>query len=218
MRSIVGNLCLVVLGVAGLVPAAHADEGWYAAAALAGSDVGLDESRLGLALEAGRFLPLPGSRFDLVFYGEYIQKAGNQPRAFVPEDDVALIGDEELVLHYLQPALGVGWSWSSLPVKPRLYVAGAMALKVSESWTRPVEDGLEIVGYEDTDFLLHAGAALDWRGWRLDLRWEQGLTSQLLIDERIDPLAKAEDPLADVEDPEDGAKITSWRVGIARTF
>lgn len=218
MRTMAAAMCLVALGWLGPACASAAQDGWYAAAGVAGSDVGLDEGRLGPALEVGRVLPIPGSAFDFLFYGEYIQKAGNQKRWFQPADDAGFVGDEELILHYLQPALGVGYSFPALPVRPRLYLAAAMALKVSESWTRPVEDGLEIVGYEDTDFLLHAGAALDWRGWSLDVRWEQGLTAQLLIDEGIDPLAKADDPLADVDDPEEGAKITSWRVGIARSF
>lgn len=218
MGTMARRVGILALGLAGCAAPVLAGEGWYVGAGVAGADVGLDESRLGWTVEVGRTLPLPGTDLDFSFRGEYVQKAGNQPRLFVPEDEVGAIGDEELVLHYLQPSVSLGRTWPLLPVAPRLYLGAAMGLKLSESWTRPVEDGLDIIGYEETDFLLHAGASLAWRRWLLDLRWEQGLVSQLLIDEGVDPLEKAEDPLADVDDPEEGKKITCWRVGLGWSF
>ena len=212
--------CLLLVACACLWTAgpSAAAEGWNAGAGVVGADLGLDQSRVGLALEVGRILPMPGSRFDFAFRGEYVQKAGKQPRVFVPDEGGAYVGDEEIVLHYLQPAVSLGCRWSELPVAPRLYAGGAMGLKVGESWTRPVEDGLEIIGFEDIDFSIHVGAMLTWRRWSLDLRWEQGLTSQLLIDEGFDPLAKAEDPLEGVDPAEGGAKIRCWRAGLVRAF
>lgn len=216
MRSIVSGAALVALLCLGST--APAAEGWYAAAGVAGADLGLDQSRQGLALEVGRILPLPGSRFDFAFRGEYLQKVGNQPRVFVTEENPGFVGDEELVLHYLQPAVSLGYSWPMPSVAPRIYAGASMGLKLGETWNHPADDGLEIFGFEDTDFALHAGASLTWRRWLLDARWEQGLVSQLLVDEGAALTQKAEDPLAGVDDPEDGAKITTWRVLLGFSF
>ena len=156
---------------------------WQATAGLTGADVGLDENRLGVALGAGRSFDLPGGVFDFRFAGEYVQKAGSQPRMFTPEEGTPFLGDEEVLLHYLQPVVSLGASLPVQRVVPRAYVGAALALKVSESWTRPVEDGQEQLGYEDTDFTLHAGVSAGVGPVEIDFRYSVGVNASLIVDD-----------------------------------
>ena len=94
-----------------------------------------------------------------------------------------------------------------------------MALKVSESWSRPVEDGLELLSYQDTDFVVHIGASLYRNHLGLDFRYSQGLVSQLIVEPINFPSAlKADDPLSDVAEAEDDAKLSSWQLAAVWIF
>ncbi len=198
--------------------ASFAANDWYAGIGVTGADVGLDESRPGLSVGVGRVWSLPGLPLDLGFAGEYVQKAGNQSRLFYPSDGTPAVGDEEIRLHYLQPAVSLGYTWARLPVAPRLYLGAAMALKLSESWTRPVEDGQEVLFYDDYDLSLQFGVTFSLARVGLDLRWSHGVINQLNEIETEFPSEKSVDPLPGVDAAEDGAKISHWSAGVFYRF
>lgn len=214
-RNAFSGLILLALACAG----SASGQTWQAGVGLAVADVGLDENRPGLSLSVGRSLLFGDERFDFGFSGDYVQKAGVQPRLFTAPDNPLFRGDEKIRLHYMQPSLFLGLRRPVGPAVPRLYAGTSIALKVHEGWSRPVEDGLDRLTYEDTDFLVHLGTSLQVDHLSLDFRYSQGMVSQLIVEPINFPsLLKADDPLSGVDAAEDGAKISSWQLSVLWNF
>jgi hypothetical protein len=214
-KTIVSGLLFLVLFFAGPV----LGQTWQVGAGLSQADVGLDGNGMGLTLSVGRSLVFHDEWLDFSFAGEYVQKAGVQPRMFTSAETPLFRDDEKIRLHYLQPSMSLGVRRPGTSVVPRIYAGASMGLKVHEGWTRPVEDGQELLSYEDTDFQVHLGASLQFNHVGLDFRYCAGLVSQLVVEPINFPsLLKADDPLPDVDDAEDGAKISSWQAAATWSF
>ena len=202
-----------------LTAVAASGQDWRISGGITGADVGLHENKTGMALGVGRSLAFHDGWFDFTFLGEYVQKAGNQPREFFPADGPIYVDDEVIRLHYLQPSVLLGVRYPGRAIVPRLYAGLSLALKVNEAWSRPLDDGEDILSYEDIDTVAHVGASLQRNSLGVDFRYSFGLVSQLIVQQKSFPkITKAEYPLEGIAEPEDGAKLTNWRLGLTWIF
>jgi hypothetical protein len=206
-------IAVVMAGVmmAGAVSAAEISAGW------AVTDVGLHEDGGGLVLGLGSRTTLKPATLDLVYALEYVQKRGAQPTWFVDPVDFLVLADAEVTLHVLQPIALVELTSVSKPW-PRPYAGLSVALKLAEQWSDfPGEPSSEW-GYEDLDFAAHLGLTGEVGPVRLDVRFSQGLTGQLVADPTAGAPVKAEDPLPDVDEPTEGARLSHWQATVVYVF
>lgn len=211
-------LPLLSLSILLLWPGAAA--AWLVEAGWSHADVGLDAAGDGLCLGAGQRLPLGEGPWSLDLLAEYVQKAGSQPRLFVDPLTDASLGDEEIRLHYLQPTVLIGRDLLRRPGGPRPYAGASLALKMGETWTRPVEDGQDPYAYEDIDVVAHLGVSAGVARAVLDFRYSWGLAGQLIVQPTTgDTAAKAADYLpAGTLEPEDGARLSHFQLTATVAF
>jgi hypothetical protein len=217
-RSAFAVIAAVMAGVvmagamkAGDASAAGVSAGW------AVTDVGLHEDGDGLVLGLGSRTTLKPATLDLVYALEYVQKRGAQPTWFADPVDFLVLADAEVTLHVLQPVALVELTSMSMPW-PRPYAGLSVALKVSEQWSDfPGEPSSEW-GYKDLDFAAHLGLTREVGPVRLDVRYSQGLSEQLVADPTAGAPAKAEDPLPGVDEPSEGARLSHWQATAALKF
>ncbi len=179
------------------------------------SDVGLHEDGDGFTLAVGGNVLRRTGPVDLTVAVEYVQRAGTQPRYFSHPVEGLVLGDAEVKLHYLQPAVFAGVTMPLGGLAPRFYGGFSLALKVGEDWTQPAGETNGDLGYEDTDFLGHVGLSLGVNRFCLDFRYSFGFNSQLI--DGTHPVAKAAGDDG-VDDVEDGAKISGFQVGLGMGF
>lgn len=201
-----------------LLPVAGADTivggGWTR------SDVGLDAEGDGFYLAAGLPLAWDHPVFDAAVTAEYVQKKGSQPTAF--SDPVGGFTDANaaVTLHVIETAIFLGARVADLPVVPRVYVGGAIALKIDESWSDFPGIPDQAYGYKDTDLIAHVGGTLTFGRLTLDVRYSKSLVGQLLLDNQPQPLlrsGKADTPDG-VRVPEEGFRTETLRVGLMAAF
>jgi hypothetical protein len=206
---------LAVLALFLLLPAAAA--AWNVGAGWTRSDVGLDQDGDGLWFGAGNRTPLT-PLLDLSWSVDYVQKRGIQPTAFSSPDDPITVADAKVNLHYLQPTVYLGAGLGDLPLRPRLYVGGSYALKMSEAWSDFPGTPATELAYEDSDFVGQVGLTLGLGPVDLDARYMRGFASSLIVDTTFRGGAKAETDLPGVDDPRIGAKLETFTLGALYTF
>lgn len=196
---------------AGAARAVEVSAGW------ALTNVGLDDDRGGLVVGLGSRTVLAPAVMDLVYALEYVQKRGAQPTWFTDERAGFVQDDAEVTLHVLQPVVLVELSLVPL-LLPRPYVGLSIALKLSEQWSAFPGVPSSAWGYKDLDFAAHFGLTRSLGSVRLDLRYSQGLTDQLVVDSRDVLLLKAENPLPGVDEPRAGARLSQWQAAAVLAF
>jgi hypothetical protein len=173
-----------------------------------------------LDLGLGETWTVGGGPFDVAAELAYAQRAGSQPMYFT-STSAGLFADEAAVtLHMLRPSFFCGLRVLEGKVVPRLYAGLSTPIKVSESWDKPAGETAVVYGYEDLDVEAHLGASLAVGRLGVDFRWNAGLLEQLVVRDADNAggWTKTEvDPDA-AKVPEDGAKVTSWQLGLTVAF
>lgn len=211
VRAALLALSAVMLSMAPGALAVDVAAGW------AVTDVGLHDDRGGLVLGAGSRAALKPGTVDLAYALEYVQKRGSQPTWFSDPVDGFMVDDAEVTLHVAQPIALLELTAVPTPL-PRPYAGLSVAIKLSEQWSSFPGEPSQEWGYKDLDFVGHLGVASQLGKVRLDLRYSQGLTDQLIADPGATPAAKAEDPLPGVDDPVPGARLSQWQLAVGMTF
>lgn len=209
-----------VLPALALVLAASPAAAWYVTAGAGESDVGLNDNGTGYTLGVGGSWPAQRGPWDVSAEVAYEQRAGSQPLYFSDPDRGVFLDEAAVTLHMLRPAFFGGVRLLQGPVVPRLYAGFSVLVKLGESWDKPAGETNRVYGYEDIDAELNLGLAVGVGRFFLDFRYNQGLLDQLvdLDADNAGPWEKAEDDLEGVEVPEDGAKVTSWQLGLGLEF
>lgn len=186
------------------------------------SDVGLYKDGSGGVLGIGQNILSDPGLVDLTVMVEYVQRGGSQPRYFSHPTNGLVLDDADVLLHQLQTAAFVGRSFPFSRFTPRVYGGASVAIKLSESWTQPEGNTAGVIGYEDTDFILHLGVTMDFTRYFVDARYSFGMTKQLI--DTTDPLTKIDGlkAAAEVEDGigefEDGAKVSGFQMSLGYRF
>lgn len=218
MRRASITCCLLLsLTVALLASPAAA---WYVTAGAGESDVGLDGTGTGYNLGAGGSWLIGEGPFDVSAELAYVQRAGSQPMYFTSIESGLFLDDAEVRLHVVRPALFGGVNLVRRTVVLRAYAGFSAGVKVSESWDKPEGETNQVYGYEDIDAGVHGGMSVGVGRFRVDFRYNHGLLEQLVVRDADNTGGwdKASDDLEGVETPQDGAKVTSWQLGLAVDF
>ena len=212
-HALTALLCLALCA-----PGATDAAAWTAHGGWIRSDVGLDKEGEGVYLGLGGEIPWETPVLAASWVVEYAQKKGAQPTAFAGNEVGFIVEDADVTLHVVEPGVFLGARLAGLPVIPRLYTGTSIALKLKESWSDFPGVPDRRWAYKETDWIVHAGLAVDIGPAALDIRYSKSLVGQQLLGPQEIPLGKAEDPFEGVREPEEGFKTESWRVGVAFAF
>ena len=184
------------------------------------SDVGLQNKGDGLFVGVGSDIPMASRIIDASYALEYVQKVGSQPTFFSDPVTGFTTADAEVTLHCVQPSIFLGARVPDLGFVPRIYVGGSFVLKVKESWSDfPGQPNREWA-YKNSDIVGHVGVSLGVGPVKVDFRYTQGFTGQLLQDtsELVLNAAKADVGPEGAHEPEVGAKLSHIQLGAGFSF
>jgi hypothetical protein len=203
-----------------LLLAVPASAQWFVSAGMNRSDLGLNDPGNGFQVGGGEMRSLPDDRFDASWSLEYVQRRGSQPMFFDDPSRGPVFGEAAVTLAYVQPAATLGWRVPVGGLLLRPYVGASIAVKIGESWDKPVGSTNRVYSYEDIDFMGHAGLTVGLGRLLVDLRGSWGFLEQV-IDRDYDNAGgweKADDPLAGVTVPQAGDRSSALQVGLGLTF
>ena len=184
------------------------------------SDVGLQNKGDGLFVGVGNDIPMDSRIFDAAYALEYVQKVGSQPTFFSDPVTGFTTTEAEVTLHCVQPSIFLGARVPDLGFVPRIYVGGSLVLKVKESWSEFPGRADTEYAYKNSDIVGHVGVSVGVGSVKVDFRYTQGFTGQLLHDtsEQVLNAAKAEVGPEGAHEPEIGAKISLVQLGVGFSF
>ncbi len=199
--------CLILVSTG--AHALHITAGWT------NSDVGLQTKGDGFYAGLQDVWPLGDSLFDFTASAEYVQKVGSEMRFYSDEQSGLNEGEATVRLHCVQSTAFMGFRLPVTSLKPRLYTGASVVLKLDESWDEPQGETDGEYNYENMDFQIHLGISLEYSRFLLDARYSTGLMDQLI--DRTSNIASG-NKAAEPDLPENGAKISSFQVGVGYSF